>query len=130
MTTIELSIGGRIIHTKIETLRAGAAFSPVLQSLIAMASDQITVAAPSTWFGEMPRMCLVIDRDCIGWRHVINYLRAVELGYDITGTMRMIGYVDLKERQAAVVEAQWLGLSKFEDILTNLPDFTRRELQA
>jgi hypothetical protein len=129
-TTIELSIGGSIIHTKIETLRAGAELSPMLQSIFAAASDQIKAAASSTWYGEMPRVCFVIDRDYIGWRHVINYLRAVDLGHDIMGTMSMIGNVELKERQAAVVEARWLGLSKFENILTNLPDFTRHELQA
>ena len=60
----------------------------------------------------------------------MNYLRAVELGYDVLGMMAMIGNVDLKERHSAVAEARWLGLSTLEDILTNMPDFTRQELQA
>jgi hypothetical protein len=129
-TTVELSIGGSIIHTKIDTLRAGATLSSKLKSVFAAASHQAEAAAPSTCCGEMPRVCLVIDRDCIGWRYVMNYLRAVELGYDIGDTMRMVGTVELKERHAAVVEARWLGLSKLEDILTNMPDFTRQGLQA
>ena len=129
-TTVELSIGGNIIHTKIDTLRAGATLSPKLQSIFAAASDQVEAVAPPTWCGEVPRVCLVIDRDCIGWRHVMNYLRAVELGYDIADTMGMVGNVELKERHAAVVEARWLGLSKLEGILRNMPDFTRQGLQA
>jgi hypothetical protein len=127
--TVELSIGGSIIHTKIDTLRAGAKLSPIMQSIFAVASDQVEAVA-STWCGEMPRVCLTIDRDCVGWRHVMNYLRAVELGYDNLGTIEMIGDVEFKERRAAVVEARWLGLSKLEDILTNLPDFTRQTIQA
>ena len=131
-STIEISVGGTILHTKATTLRAGASHSPILQSIITAfegQSDAATVAQPKG-HGYIPRVSFFIDRDGCGWRHVMNYLRAVELGCDAAGIAEMVGFVDWRERQAAAVEARWLGLVKLEELLSNMPEFTRQGLQA
>ena len=134
-STIEISVGGTILHTKATTLRAGASHSPILQSIITAFEGQsdATTVAHGVWpmgCGYIPRVSFVIDRDGCGWRHVMNYLRALELGCDAAGIAEMVGFVDLRERQAAAVEARWLGLVKLEELLSNMPDFTRQGLQA
>ena len=134
-TTFEISVGGTVIHTKANTLRAGAEHSPKLRSIITAFEGQLNVTsvsngAWSNFCGDIPKVCFVIDRDGCGWRHVMNFLRALELGCDDAGIAEMLGFVDWGERQAAFVEAQWLGLSKLVDLLSSMPEFTRQSLQA
>ena len=134
-STIEISVGGTILHTKATTLRAGASHSPILQSIITAFEGQsdATTVGNGVWpqgCGYIPRASFVIDRDGCGWRHVMNYLRALELDCDAAEMAEMVGFVDWRERQAAAVEARWLGLFKLEELLSNMPEFTRQGLQA
>ena len=134
-STVEISVGGTILHTKATTLRVGALHSPILQSIITAFEGQsdATTVANGVWpnaCGYIPRVSFVIDRDGCGWRHVMNYLRALELGCDAAGIAEMVGFVDWRERQAAAVEARWLGLVMLEELLSNMPEFTRQGLQA
>ena len=134
-STIEISVGGTILHTKATTLRAGASHSPILQSIITAFEGQsdATTVGNGVWpqgCGYIPRASFVIDRDGCGWRHVMNYLRALELDCDAAEMAEMVGFVDWRERQAAAVEARWLGLFKLEELLSNMAEFTRQGLQA
>ena len=134
-STVEISVGGTILHTKAATLRAGALHSPIIRSIVTAFEGQndATTFVNGVWpqgCGYVQRVSFVIDRDGCGWRHVMNYLRALELDCDAAGIAEMVGFVDWRERQAAAVEARWLGLVKLEELLSNMPEFTRQGLQA